>query len=69
VILPRIGPPELILIAGILLVIFGPKKLPELGRSVGKTLREFRKSTRETEELPAALPEEVKQSEGEPVKG
>ncbi|MEW6769842.1 MAG: twin-arginine translocase TatA/TatE family subunit [Bacillota bacterium] len=67
---PRIGATELILIVGAVLLIFGPKKLPELGRSIGKTLREFRKSTKETDEDGAmAIPEEVKQKEGEPVKG
>lgn len=45
--LPHIGIPELLLILGIFLVVFGPRKLPEVGRSLGMTLREFRKSTRE----------------------
>lgn len=38
----RIGAPELILILGIALVIFGPSKLPELGKSLGKALGEFK---------------------------
>lgn len=38
----RLGTTELILILGIALVIFGPAKLPELGRTIGKTLREFK---------------------------
>ncbi len=45
--LGNIGIPGLILILVIALIIFGPKKLPEMGRAVGQTLREFKKSTRE----------------------
>lgn len=40
----NIGVPELILILVIGLVIFGPKKLPEIGRSVGMGLKEFKKA-------------------------
>lgn len=39
----KIGTMELILILGIALVVFGPSKLPELGRTLGKTLNEFKK--------------------------
>lgn len=45
--LSNIGVPGLILILVIALVIFGPKKLPEIGRAVGQTLQEFKKSTKE----------------------
>lgn len=41
-----IGIPGLILILILALVLFGPKKLPELGRAVGHTLREFKQATR-----------------------
>ncbi|MFD2369636.1 twin-arginine translocase TatA/TatE family subunit [Brevibacillus sp. GCM10020057] len=41
-----IGIPGLILILILALVLFGPKKLPELGRAVGHTLREFKNATR-----------------------
>lgn len=40
-----IGPWELILILAIALVIFGPGKLPEVGKSLGKGLKEFRKAS------------------------
>lgn len=40
-----IGVPELILILIIGLVVFGPGKLPEVGRAVGKSLNEFKKAT------------------------
>ncbi|AVQ99184.1 sec-independent protein translocase protein TatAd [Oceanobacillus picturae] len=42
-----IGFPGLILILIIALVIFGPKKLPEIGKAAGQSLSEFRKSTRD----------------------
>ena len=45
--LTNIGIPGLILILVIALLIFGPKKLPEMGRAVGDTLKEFKKSVRE----------------------
>ncbi|RAK15567.1 sec-independent protein translocase protein TatA [Anoxybacillus vitaminiphilus] len=45
--LQNIGIPGLILILVIALIIFGPSKLPEIGRAFGTTLREFKKSTRE----------------------
>ena len=43
----NIGIPGLILIIVMLLIIFGPSKLPELGKSVGQTLKEFKKSTKD----------------------
>jgi len=42
-----IGIQEMILILVIALVVFGPKRLPELGRSIGKTLAEFRRASNE----------------------
>lgn len=41
----RIGMLEIILILSVALIIFGPAKLPELGRSIGNGLREFKKAT------------------------
>lgn len=43
----NIGIPGLILILVIALIIFGPAKLPEIGRAFGHTLREFKSSTKE----------------------
>lgn len=43
----RIGIQELILILALALIIFGPRKLPEIGRSIGQGLREFKKATTE----------------------
>ena len=42
----NIGIPGLILILVLALIIFGPKKLPELGRAVGQTFKEFKNSTK-----------------------
>lgn len=41
-----IGPGSIILIAIVALLIFGPKKLPELGKAFGSTLREFKHATK-----------------------
>ena len=42
-----LGMPELIVIFVVALIVFGPRKLPELGKSLGKGLAEFRKASRE----------------------
>lgn len=64
--LSNIGVPGLILIVVLALIIFGPKKLPEMGRAVGQTLREFKKSTKE---LIDDETKEVVQEVNESVKG
>lgn len=45
--LTNIGIPGLILILTLALIIFGPSKLPEIGKAFGQSLKEFKKSTRE----------------------
>ena len=52
-----IGMPELIIIFVIALIIFGPRKLPELGRSLGRSLSEFKKASNE---LRSTLEEEIR---------
>jgi sec-independent protein translocase protein TatA len=42
--MPNIGPVEIIIVLVIVLVVFGPKRLPELGRSLGRGFREFKDS-------------------------
>jgi sec-independent protein translocase protein TatA len=44
--LASIGVPGLIIILVIVLILFGPKKLPEIGGAVGKTFSEFKRSTK-----------------------
>jgi sec-independent protein translocase protein TatA len=59
--LSNIGVPGLILIFILTLIIFGPKKLPEIGRAFGQTLNEFKKSTRElTDDVMDGIKEEKK---------
>src|SRR3954454_2802221 len=48
--LPNIGAPELIIILVIALLILGPGKLPEVGASLGKSIREFRKASSDVQE-------------------
>ena len=48
--MPIPGPAELILLLVIVLIIFGPGKLPDIGSAVGKGIREFRKASNELEE-------------------
>lgn len=45
--MPNIGATELILVLAMALIIFGPGKLPDLGKAAGKTIREFRRSSAE----------------------
>lgn len=45
--MPRIGFPELIVILVIALVIFGPGKLPSIGKSIGEAINEFKKASNE----------------------
>jgi sec-independent protein translocase protein TatA len=55
-----IGMPELIIIFVIALIIFGPRKLPELGRSLGKSIAEFKRASNE---LKNTLEEEIRLEE------
>jgi sec-independent protein translocase protein TatA len=64
----RIGVPELILILAIALIIFGPRKLPEIGRAIGSGLREFRKATSEIQQSINLNEEKTKEEEKEKAK-
>ena len=61
----NIGFPELLVIMIIALLIFGPKKLPEVGRSIGKALREFRKTS---DEIKEKIEEEIQAAEFKDIK-
>ena len=52
-----IGFPELAIILVVALIVFGPRKLPELGRSLGKSLAEFKRASNE---LKSTLEEEIR---------
>lgn len=58
-----IGVPGLIIILVIVLIVFGPKKLPEIGSAVGKTFSEFKKSTRGLMDDDEPVKKEEKKSE------
>jgi sec-independent protein translocase protein TatA len=69
--MPNIGPLELAIVLVIALIVFGPKRLPELGRSLGRGLREFKdsvsKSGSGTPEIESG--DEDEDDAGEPVEG
>src|SRR3954471_24638366 len=55
-----IGMPEMIIILVIALIVFGPRKLPELGRSLGRSINEFKKASNE---LRSTLEDEIRVEE------
>jgi TatA/E family protein of Tat protein translocase len=57
-----IGMPELILIFVVALLVFGPKKLPELGKSLGRGLAEFKKAS---DDLKKTIEDEIEQGKKE----
>ena len=57
-----IGMPELILIFVVALLVFGPKKLPEIGKSIGKGLAEFKRAS---DDLKRTIEHEIEQSKNE----
>ncbi len=48
--MPNIGPMELLLILALALIVLGPRRLPEVGSALGKTIREFRKASTDVQE-------------------
>lgn len=53
----RIGVTELLLILAIVLLLFGPSKLPDLGKALGKAIKDFKDSAKGEENAPAKAPE------------
>lgn len=62
-----VGTPEILLILVIALLLFGPRKLPELGKSLGRAIREFKKASAELQETLEREVEEVKRMETKPM--
>jgi sec-independent protein translocase protein TatA len=50
----NLGTPEIFLIAFVIMVFFGAKRMPELARAMGKSVKEFKKATTENDEPPPA---------------
>lgn len=61
----NIGFPELLIILAIALLVFGPKKLPEVGRSIGRAIREFRRTS---DEIKERIEEEIRADEFREIK-
>lgn len=59
----RLGPVELILILCIALVIFGPSKLPQVGRSLGQAIQEFKKGSSDVKKEINNLTEDTTESD------
>jgi len=57
-----LGIPELLIIFVIALIVFGPKKLPDLGKSIGRAMAEFKKASDEFQESVRSEMKEVEQS-------
>jgi len=58
----ELGLPEILLILGIALLLFGPKKLGDLGKSLGEGIRSFRSAVKEEPQSPPSEPPEKKQA-------
>lgn len=58
-----LGMPELIVILVVALVVFGPSKLPDLGKSLGEAIRGFKKAINESDKVPLDNPENPPHSE------
>ena len=63
--MPNLGMSELVLILVIALVVFGPSKLPEIGKTVGRAMNEFRRASmnsfQEFDDIAKEVKEDVKQ--------
>ncbi|NHC39716.1 twin-arginine translocase TatA/TatE family subunit [Bacillus sp. MM2020_1] len=64
----NIGVPGLILILIVALVVFGPNKLPEVGRAFGRSLREFKKATEGiADDIKEEIKEDIKETQQGPI--
>jgi sec-independent protein translocase protein TatA len=70
--MPNIGPVEIIVVLVIVLIVFGPKRLPELGSSMGRGFREFKDSITgrgDEEEEPREIERSSGEEGGRPLEG
>jgi sec-independent protein translocase protein TatA len=67
--MPNVGPLELAVVVIIALIVFGPKRLPELGKSMGKGIREFRSSISGNDDDETPEIEDAEHTSTEPVEG
>lgn len=69
----NIGAPELLIVLAVVLILFGGKKLPDLARSLGRSMGEFKKGKDEGEKLASEkvkeIVDDIKQEEPEKVEG
>jgi sec-independent protein translocase protein TatA len=67
--MPDIGPLQIVIVLIIVLLVFGPKRLPEMGRSLGRGIREFKDSitNRDEDEEPREIERPTRPLEGEVV--
>ncbi len=61
-----VGSPEILVILVIALLLFGPTKLPEMGKALGKAIREFKKATSELQDTIEREVEDIKRDVKEP---
>jgi sec-independent protein translocase protein TatA len=64
--MPNVGPMEIAIVLIIALVVFGPKKLPDLGKSLGKGMREFKGSLGGNDDAPKATASRPAEVESRP---
>jgi sec-independent protein translocase protein TatA len=69
--MPNIGLPEIIIVLVIVLLIFGPKRLPEMGRSMGRGIREFKNSItgNDDEDEPKVIERAKQEESAKPLEG
>jgi sec-independent protein translocase protein TatA len=70
--MPNIGLPEILIVLAIALIVFGPKRLPEMGRSLGRGIREFKDSVTgkdDEEEEPREIERGQVQDSTRPLEG
>lgn len=61
--MPNIGGPELLVVLAIFVLLFGARKLPDLGSSIGKSIKNFRKGMAEAQEEDVDSPDRPANSE------